>query len=89
MTGEVAGEVTGEVLRLLKVMAFREPMSRSQAQKVLGLKGQANFRDRHLVPALSAGLVEMILPAKPRSSKQRYRITARGREALEKAKKRK
>ncbi len=33
----------------------------------------------YLQPALDAGLVEMTIPDKPQSSKQKYRITAAGR----------
>jgi DNA-binding PadR family transcriptional regulator len=32
---------------------------------------------------LEKGLIEMTLPDKPRSSKQRYRLTERGRRYLE------
>ena len=82
VTGEVAGEVTGEVRRLLKVLDLT-PLSRVKAQSVLGLKGQANFRDRYLEPALGSGLIEMTIPDKPRSSKQKYRLTDKGRALLE------
>lgn len=51
VAGEVTGEVTGEVRRLLQVLDLA-PLTRAQAQSVLGLKGQANFRDRYLEPAL-------------------------------------
>lgn len=35
-----------------------------------------------LTPALDAGLVEMTIPDKPRSSKQKYRLTEEGRRFL-------
>ena len=79
---QVAGEVTGEVQRLLEALV-NLPMTRLEAQKSLGLKGQANFRDRYLQPALSTKLIEMTIPDKPRSSKQRYRLTEKGREWLD------
>jgi len=50
---------------------------------VLGLKSQANFRDRYLLPALAAGLVEMTIPEKPNSRLQKYRLTAQGRQILD------
>jgi len=78
VTGEVTGEVTSEVIRLLSVLV-KAPMTRSQAQKFLGLKSQANFRDRYLEPASNLGLIEMTIPDKPRSSKQKYRLTEKGR----------
>lgn len=57
-------------------------MTRAQAQALLELTSRANFIDRYLQPALDAELIEMTLPDKPRSSKQRYRLTPLGREAL-------
>ena len=66
---EVTGEVAGEVQKFLKILHM--PMSRSEAQIALNLKGQANFRDRYLKPALDLELVEMTIPDRPRSSKQK------------------
>ncbi|MFA4985452.1 MAG: hypothetical protein WC712_02600, partial [Candidatus Brocadiia bacterium] len=43
-------------------------------------------RDNYLHPALQAGFVEMTIPDKPRSSKQKYRLTDAGRRKLEEAK---
>ena len=60
----------------------REALTRAEAQAALELKGQSNFRDRYLGPALGAGLIEMTIPDKPRSSKQKYRLTEKGRKVL-------
>ena len=57
-------------------------MARTDAQAKVNLKGQANFRDRYLEPALEAGLIEMTIPGKPRSRLQKYRLTAKGRALL-------
>ena len=78
---QVTGEVTGEVQKFLKIL--HTPMSRSEAQIALNLKGQANFRDRYLKPALDLELVEMTSPDKPRSSKQKYRLTDKGKKWVE------
>ncbi len=83
-TGEVAGEATGEVARLLAVIAGE--MKRKDIQDALGLKHEDHFRAAYLLPALEAGVIEMTTPNKPRSPKQRYRITPFGRAALEKSK---
>ena len=80
-TDQVTGEVTGEVGRLLRVM--RGEMSRQQIQSELGLKGEAHFRTVYLKPALEMEMIEMTLPDKPRSSKQRYRLTAIGQHWLD------
>jgi ATP-dependent DNA helicase RecG len=81
-TGEVTGEVTtGEVRRLLAVMAGE--MKRAEIQQALGLRHEDHFRDAYLGPALEASVIEMTIPDKPRSSKQRYRLTERGRAVLQ------
>ncbi len=38
--------------------------------------------DSVLKPLLTSGLLEMTIPDKPRSSKQKYRITKKGRQVL-------
>ncbi|MGE0384045.1 MAG: ATP-binding protein [Gammaproteobacteria bacterium] len=47
-----------------------------------GRSDRTKFRDQVLRPLIEAGLLEMTIPDKPRSSKQRYRITDAGREML-------
>jgi ATP-dependent DNA helicase RecG len=61
-------------------------MKRSELRLALGLKHEEHFRKSYLLPALKAGRIEMTLPDKPRSSKQRYRITLQGEEILKKHK---
>jgi ATP-dependent DNA helicase RecG len=80
---EVTPEVTPEVHRLLEALEG-EP-SRQELQQALGLKDAEHFRKTYLLPALAAGVVEMTLPATPRSSKQRYRLASSGRSAKERA----
>lgn len=75
-----AGEVAGEVVRLLA--AVQEEMSRQVLQRRLALKGEANFRRLYLEPALEAGLIEMTRPDKPQSRLQKYRLTDKGRATL-------
>lgn len=78
-TPEVAPEVTPEV-RLLSVLASE--MTRQQLKEALGLKDDEHFRKAYMLPALEAGLIEMTIPDKPRSSKQKYRLTDKGRQWL-------
>jgi len=47
-----------------------------------GRASRTKFRHQVLNPLLDAGLIEMTIPDKPRSSKQRYRLTQKGRELL-------
>lgn len=79
VTGEVTGVVTGEVWRLLAVM--QGEMKRADIQAALGLKHEDHFRDAYLRPALDVGVIEMTVPDKPTSSRQRYRLTATGLKA--------
>ncbi len=78
-TPEVAPDVTPEV-RLLS--AFTGEMTRQQLKMALGLKDDEHFRKAYLLPALDAGWIEMTIPDKPRSSKQKYRLTEKGRQRL-------
>jgi hypothetical protein len=44
----------------------------------LGLVHREHFRESYLVPALAAGYLEMTIPDKPKSSRQKYRLTPAG-----------
>lgn len=57
-------------------------MDRQSLQNILGLKAEKNFRLLYLRPTLEAGLIEITIPGKPRSSKQKYRLTQKGRQFL-------
>ncbi len=51
--------------------------------EVLGRSNRTKFRDQVLKPMLEAGWLEMTIPDKPTSSKQKYRLTSLGRNILE------
>lgn len=78
-TPEVTLDITPEV-RLLS--AFAGEMTRQQLKEVLRLKDDEHFRKAYLLPALNAGWIEMTIPDKPRSSKQKYRLTEKGRQLI-------
>ncbi len=46
-------------------------------------KDRVNFHGKYLEPALTLGLIKMTIPDKPRSSKQKYRITEKGKTTRE------
>jgi ATP-dependent DNA helicase RecG len=86
----------------LSAKAGIHPASRDQVQildrclqdssmsELLTLASRTNrtkFRDQVINPLISAGLVEMAIPDRPRSPKQRYRTTATGHRVLEDSKK--
>ena len=48
----------------------------------IGLSHRPTFLYNYLQPSLAAGFIEMTIPDKPRSSKQRYRLTSKGRQVL-------
>jgi ATP-dependent DNA helicase RecG len=78
VTMEVTMEVTTEVRRAVKLLVG--DTTRQQLQKALGLKNNDHFRKAYLLPAIKAGLIQMTQPDKPRSSSQRYRLTAAGKQ---------
>lgn len=57
--------------------------TRAEILQILGLKDRTNLTKEYVQPALAAGLIEMTIPDKPRSSKQKYRLTDKGRELQE------
>jgi len=50
-------------------------MSREDLMAALGLKDEKHFREYYQQAGIALGVIEMTLPDKPRSSKQKYRLT--------------
>lgn len=71
-TEQVREQVTEQVERLLEVIGDKE-YSTKELMELLGLKHRPTFRDNYLLPSLELGLIEMTVPDKPNSSKQKYR----------------
>jgi ATP-dependent DNA helicase RecG len=80
ITTQVTPQVTPQVIALLK--AARQPHSREELQRILGLKDRRHFQKTYIEALLAAGWLEMTIPDRPRSRLQRYRITAAGQGTL-------
>jgi len=63
------------------------PRALAELMTPSGRTDRTKFRDQVVAPLLEAGLLEMTIPDKPRSSKQQYRITEVGRAVLATARK--
>jgi ATP-dependent DNA helicase RecG len=73
-------EVTPEVIRVLLVI--EGSMSSRELREKLGLKDDEYFRTTYLRPALEEHYIEMTVPDKPTSSRQKYRMTDFGQSAI-------
>ena len=77
---QVTPQVTPQVMAVLE--AARTARNREELQRAVGLRDREHFRKAYLEPLLVAGWLEMTIPDKPRSSKQRYRTTDLRRKVL-------
>ena len=59
-----------------------KPRSLQELMEPSGRTNRTKFRDQVMAPLLKAGLVEMTIPDKPRSPRQRYRPTRAGTRLL-------
>ncbi len=62
--------------------AQKKPLGRHELQEALQRADRKSFSERYLQPALVAELIEMIIPDKPNSRLQQYRLTDKGRALL-------
>jgi ATP-dependent DNA helicase RecG len=74
-------QVTPQVVALLR--AVMQEASAAEIQSAMQLKDRIHFLKKHILPALEKGLIERTIPERPRSSRQRYRITPAGFAVLE------
>ena len=59
--------------RLYEIIRYcNEPRTRNELMEFCGYKSSAHFRINVLNPLLSGGQIELTLPDKPSSPKQRY-----------------
>jgi Uncharacterized conserved protein len=69
---QVTAQVTVQVKRLMDILG-NETLSAKKILDKLNLKHRPTLSNNYLHPALKLGLIEMTLPDKPNSSKQKYR----------------
>jgi ATP-dependent DNA helicase RecG len=77
-----AHEPPSPVERKVLLACSQAPKSTPDLLRALGYATRTGNFKRGLSRLVSQALVEMVLPDKPRSGRQRYRITARGRQVL-------
>jgi len=88
---QVAGEVTTQAGTKLgpsrdQVEMLHNCLNEKAIGELMDIVGRTNrtkFRDQVLKPLLEAGWLEMTIPDKPTSSKQKYQLTEQGKEILE------
>lgn len=78
------GDETGTKLALSRHQVEILEICRNESQLVTlmaiaGRTDRTKFRNQVLKPLIDAGFIKMTIPDKPRSSKQRYRLTPKGR----------
>jgi ATP-dependent DNA helicase RecG len=80
-----AHEPMTEVEQTLLAACAQSPKSTPELLKMLGYKTRTGNFKRALSHSLERGFIEMTNPHKPRTRNQRYRITTKGKERLQKA----
>lgn len=73
---QVTMQVSTQVEELIKI--FTGEHTRQDLQDKLKLANRENFRKNYLQSALDEELIELTIPEKPNSSKQKYRLTEKG-----------
>jgi len=90
LEGEDTPQVTPQVgtklaLSRHQVDILRECLVETSLLDLMAVTGRSDrtkFRNQVLGPLMKAGLIEMTIPDKPRSSKQKYRLTEKGRKTI-------
>lgn len=80
-TGQVAGQPTRQVISLIGCIGG-QALSVKEIMEQLSLKGRDNFLKSYLYPALQDGLVEQTHPEQANHPNQKYRLTDKGKDLL-------
>lgn len=84
VTEQATEQVTEQVKKLILVM--ENAQSREELMQLLNLSHREYFRAEFLQKSIELELVELTIPDKPKSSKQKYRLTEKGKKLKEKLK---
>jgi ATP-dependent DNA helicase RecG len=76
--------LSSDQVQILQNLSSEQPLA--DLMVILGRTNRTKFRDQVLKPLIDAGLVEMAVPDRPRSSKQKYRLTQKGRSLMSQVK---
>jgi len=86
-TRQVPDKYPTSIRQVLAALAKAgEPLTRAALQEASGLRDREHFVNQYLNPMVNASLIQLTIPDKPRSSKQRYFLTDAGRAYLQKHK---
>ncbi len=73
-TAQAGVQVSDQVQRLISAM-MQEDYTLAELMQLVGLTHRATFQKNYLNPAIEAHLIERTIPNKPKSPKQRYRLS--------------
>jgi len=78
--GTKLGLSSDEVYKIL--ISCREAISSNELMDILDWKDRTKFRNKYLKPLINEDYIQMTVPDKPRSSKQKYVLSDKGRALL-------
>ena len=73
-TAQDGVQVSDQVQRLVSAMKL-EDYTLAELMQLVGLTHRATLQKNYLNPAIEVGLIERTIPDKPKSPKQRYRLS--------------
>ena len=77
-TEQVTEQAPEQVETLIAAIDTKE-YSRAEIMELVEVKHRPTFLYNYLQPAIALGFIELTIPGKPNSSKQKYRLTQKGR----------
>jgi len=84
VTPQVAPQVTPQVRKLIAILRGpTDERSATELQEAIGLLDRVHFRKTYLLPSLQTAYIEMTSPESPRSPRQKYRLTQKGRDLFD------